>query len=88
MKLTGSDWYMFANEADLAAANCPSSLAQWSDQSSTGERGDMGWLNITDCSQDGSDMRMLATVISKSPSTNNSRVIRLMCRPQYFLHQA
>jgi hypothetical protein len=87
IKAVGGDWYLSAKAADLAMANCSLPLAQFPYQDPANAMVDMGWLNITTCSQDGTDLRMLATVIS-NPSSNDAKPLGLMCQPRYFLHQA
>lgn len=81
--------YVNADEGDLAKANCRSPITQvlnkfW-------PSGEFGWLNVTDCSDNGSDIRMLATA-AVNPNGNGSMVdakaVGLLCRPKYFLRQA
>ncbi|RDL36211.1 uncharacterized protein BP5553_06823 [Venustampulla echinocandica] len=91
--------YVVANEThivlnadgdDLAKANCRPPLTQ-SVTSAGWDPEQLGWLNVTDCSDNGTDIRMLATVASR-PFGNGSMVdakaIGFLCRPKYFIRQA
>lgn len=83
----GYDTNSVAIEDDLTKANCSSSLVVSPHTHSNSPGGDMGWLNITNCSPNGTDLRMVVTVVSNALSINNRQTISLLCRPKYFLHQ-
>jgi hypothetical protein len=93
---TTNGWYLYANQDTLAKAHCQSPLNLALPVISGNDTSDLGWLNVTDCSNDGTDIRMLATVIANPPNYTsfskgpkpNTTAAGLLCTPHYFSHEA
>lgn len=88
---SGTYPHIFADKQDLLAAGCdlkfPLDLIVASNEETTG----LGWLNLTDCSGDGSDVRMLATVMDAEFVKRKfvrSNVAGLLCTPIYTQQEA
>ena len=85
-----------ADNADLLAAGCKPNLQQTFAMATIDKVTEMGWLNVTDCSKDGTDIRMLATVMDttfKEGYYTAGSIIRtaatgLLCKPLYSLREA
>lgn len=88
--IIGNDSFgrLFANDDDLETANCQPRTPQLRGlfASNSLRTEDLGWLNVTDCSDNGSDIRMLATIMVGTSDYDLpiSAATGLICRPQYF----
>lgn len=75
-----------ANKEDLIAAGCNMKSPLDLSITQTIENSMLGWINVTDCSENGSDIRMLATVLTgelESRKILNPTMTGVICTPIY-----
>jgi len=93
---TSTGFYLYANQDDLSKAQCHSSFNLTIPTANSNITSDLGFLNVTDCSGDGTDIRMLATVVANPPDYTdlyknhkaNTTAATLLCKPHYFSYDA